>query len=226
MAMSVPGRPCAPVLPGEDPRPGPPLAAGEVGVHGRRGQRQVAHGNDPRRAAAVAQVGQGRVAAAVAEGVELFHEAQVELGLLGHEGAQAQLEGAVPFGIERAEGQARWARCQRRAGARSARRPSPSLMATTTAERPMTRALVMGRGSFRVERLVVAAGVAGRFGQDLEPAHVVGLGLARAAWGSIFQAVGGGRGAEELQRPCMAEAGQLRGLEEGAGAVGLLDQLP
>ena len=53
-----------------------------------------------------AGVARPRVAAAVAEGVELLDIADVERGLRRHPGAQADLEGAVRQRIERAERQA------------------------------------------------------------------------------------------------------------------------
>ena len=49
--------------------------------------------------------GAGGGAARIAEGVELFDEAQAEARLVGHEVAQSPFKRAVAHGIERAEGQ-------------------------------------------------------------------------------------------------------------------------
>ncbi|MNI46887.1 hypothetical protein D3C73_1013740 [compost metagenome] len=105
----------APVLPGEDVedrRPGGVAArrveagGAEAGVVVRiGGQGQVADRNLARLVGAGG--GARRVAAQVAEGVELLDEAQGKAGLGRHEGAQGQFEGAVARGVERAEGQGR-----------------------------------------------------------------------------------------------------------------------
>ena len=93
-----------PVLPGEEARPGRPGGVGHGGFDGVGRQGQIAHRDDPRGAGA--HVGQGRIAALVAEGVELLDIAELEACLGGDEGAQGQLEGALALRIERAEGQA------------------------------------------------------------------------------------------------------------------------
>ena len=71
----------APVLPREEARPGRPGRALEFASAGR-GQGEIAHRDHPLLAGrgAVAQVGQGRVAALVAEGVELLDIAELEAG--------------------------------------------------------------------------------------------------------------------------------------------------
>ena len=70
-------------------------------VLGQPRQREIADRDRVR--AGVARPG---VPAAVAEGVELLHVADRERGLLGGEGAQPNIEGAVRERIERARRQA------------------------------------------------------------------------------------------------------------------------
>ena len=93
------------------------------GVVGHARQREIADRDHVR-----AGVARPRVAAAVAEGVELLDVADVDRGLRRHPGAQADLEGAVRQRIERAERQAgarsRLLRIGRRPGC-AARRPPP-----------------------------------------------------------------------------------------------------
>ena len=60
-------------------------------------------------------------------------------------------------------------------------------------------------------------------GQNAITLKITGLGDRRGQ-GVDDEVVALGRGAEDLQRFCALEAGQLRRLEEGAGPVGLLDQ--
>src|SRR5262249_46650248 len=48
--------------------------------------------------------GAGQMPAAVAEGIELFGIAQIEMGLFLHPFAQALFQGALRAGVERAEG--------------------------------------------------------------------------------------------------------------------------
>ena len=69
-------------------------------IHGLGRERQIADRDHAARRRILAQVGQRRVAPLVAEGVELFDVADLEAGLLGHEGPQRQFEGAVPGRIE------------------------------------------------------------------------------------------------------------------------------
>jgi hypothetical protein len=68
---------------------------------GRQGQIADRH------LSVTARAGRGarRSAARVAEGVELFDEAEPKPGLCGHEVPQSAFEGAVAHGIERPEGQ-------------------------------------------------------------------------------------------------------------------------
>ena len=85
-----------------EPRPRRPVGGEDGGVHRVRGEGKIA---DRDHAGAgqglgLAQVGQGGVAALVAEGVELLDIADLEPGLLGHEGPQRQLEGSVPGRVE------------------------------------------------------------------------------------------------------------------------------
>jgi len=98
------GSPAPPVFPREEVEEWRPGGIGCAGLLGERGQRQVAYGDHPRHARA--DVGQRRLAALVAEGVELLDEAELEPGLAGNELAQRDLEGALALGVERAEGQA------------------------------------------------------------------------------------------------------------------------
>ena len=98
--------PGAPVLPREDVRPRPPLAAGEVGVDGGGRQRQIADRDHPRLRITAAEVGHRRIAALVAEGVELFDIPKVKAGLFGDEGSQRQFERPIAIRIERSERQA------------------------------------------------------------------------------------------------------------------------
>ncbi len=119
------GAAAPPVLPGEEACPGRPQGVGGVGVDGAGREGQIADRDHPRGIRAVQgprawaddgpHVGHRRVAAAVAEGVELLHITDLEPGLLGHEGAQGQLEGAPSLRIERSERQADQGRWPRRA---------------------------------------------------------------------------------------------------------------
>ena len=74
------------------------LALGGVGRQGQIADRNLAPAFRPGR-------GARRGAARVAEGVELFDEAEPKPGLCGHEVPQSAFEGAVAHGIKRPEGQ-------------------------------------------------------------------------------------------------------------------------
>ena len=79
---------------------------GYLSTTGVYGDRRGGWVFEESRLAAQSLEGARRVAALVAEGVKLLDIAQLEAGLLGHEGAQAQLESAMRLRIERAERQA------------------------------------------------------------------------------------------------------------------------
>ncbi len=89
----------------EDGRPGGVAArSAETGIIGRiGGEGQIAD----RDIARLVRAGRGArgVAAQIAEGVELFDKAQRKARLVGHEGAQGELERPVAGGIEGTEGQ-------------------------------------------------------------------------------------------------------------------------
>ena len=94
----------APVLPRKEAVPRLEAGAGcaqRGGVVGHAGEREIADRDHVR-----AGVVRPRMAAAVAERVELLDIADGERGLRRHPGAQADLEGAVRQRIERAERQA------------------------------------------------------------------------------------------------------------------------
>ncbi len=100
----MPGRPVAPILPGEEAVPRLEAGAGRAQrgwVLRHAGEREIADRDDVR-----AGVARMRMAAAVAEGIELFDIADIERGLRRHPFAQADLEGAVREGIECAGRQA------------------------------------------------------------------------------------------------------------------------
>ena len=91
----------APILPGEEVVPGA-IGVGAVGrLLAEPRQREIADRDDVR----IAVAGAG-VASAIPEGVELLDIADRRAGLLGDEGAQPDLEGAVAQGSNSPEGSA------------------------------------------------------------------------------------------------------------------------
>ncbi len=102
------GAAAPPVLPREEPGPRRPGRVRRLGLDRFGGEGQITHRDHPRRVRTLdrAHVGHGRIAAAVAESIELLHIAEIEAGLLGHERPQRQFEGASALRIEGAERQA------------------------------------------------------------------------------------------------------------------------